>query len=64
MLDNLQTPLIQILAIDQFPPESELSNIDLTWIQNAKLSETGGLAYKLEIKLGVRIINNKEYRYC
>lgn len=56
MLNSLQTPLTQILAIDKFPTESEISNVDLTWIQNAKLSETGGLPYNLEIKLGARIM--------
>ena len=56
MLEQLDTPLVQILAIDEFPREAEISNIDLTWIKNAKLSETGGLTYNLEIKVGARVM--------
>ena len=59
MLDRLETPLILIQAIDQVPIDSELSNTDLSWVQNAKISETGGLLYSLRIKLGARVMITK-----
>lgn len=45
MLQQLETPLFEILAIDEFPREAEISNVDLLWVKTAKLSETGGLSY-------------------
>ena len=57
MLQQLDTPLIQIDAIDEFPREAQ--NVDLTWVKTAKLSETDGLTYKLEIKVGARIMITK-----
>jgi len=61
MLERLETPLFQINAIDEHPTESELSNTDISWIKNSKLSETGGLAYELNLKVGARINDNKIY---
>jgi len=35
------------------------SNTDISWIQNAKLSETSRLAYDLSLKVGARIMITK-----
>ena len=59
MLNSLDTPLIKIFAIDKLPLDSELSNVDITWIQHASLSETRGLPYELDIKIGARIMITK-----
>jgi len=59
MLEQLDTPLIEILAIDEFPKEAETSNVDMTWVKTAKLSDTGGLTYNLGIKVGARVMITK-----
>ena len=59
MLNRLEAQSFQIIAIDEYPTESELSNTDITWVKNAKLSETGGLAYELTLKEGARIMITK-----
>ena len=59
MLEQLDTQLVEILAIDEFPKEAEISNVDLDWVKTAKLSDTGGLTYKLEVKVGARVMITK-----
>ena len=50
----LSSPVITMLALDQYPAGVSPRTIEI--IREKKLSDTGGLSYKLELKVGARVM--------
>ena len=59
MLNRISGPSIQVAAIDEFPQECNIPTSDLRNMQNAKLSDTGGLISILIVKIGARVMITK-----
>ena len=56
MLNKLQSAKHVIYSLDEISKNVTLSNANLEFIKNAKPRETGGLAFKLELKEGARVM--------
>lgn len=54
MLNSLSTPTVFIPCNDSYP--RGFSETTLEQVKNMKQSDTGGLAYALELKVGARIM--------
>ena len=56
MFNKLQSAKHEIYSLDKIPKNVTLSNANLEFIKNAKPRQTGGLAFKLELKEGARVM--------